>query len=251
MPRAELTLFAHIAVAPRGEIDLAQTSLLIAEDEYPGLDVAAYIERSTATAPRRARLLLDARQAGRPPLDGAPRARARLRLPRARLRRQRQRLLRPAELVAQRRPRSQGRHPDHARRRAARNLRARRRRGGRRVVPRPLPGALAGAHAGRSSSILSTARSSRARGCASSTAASPASRATPIRACSSRPTRNRCSCVCCTTSAAFSPHVAIGLRLRGVLERLEILTPSDDLRREIVSLGGESPLPPAKQRILN
>jgi len=40
-------------------------------------------------------------------------------------------------------------------------------------------------------------------------------------------------------------------RLRAVLERLEILTPSDDLRREIVSLGGESPVPPTKSRILN
>ena len=44
MPRAELTLFAHIASRPDGEIDLAQASLLIAEDEYPGLDVAAYVE---------------------------------------------------------------------------------------------------------------------------------------------------------------------------------------------------------------
>ncbi|MDB4970724.1 MAG: hypothetical protein JWN44_6413 [Myxococcales bacterium] len=45
MPRAELTLFAHIASRPDGEIDLAQASLLIAEDEYPGLDVAAYIDQ--------------------------------------------------------------------------------------------------------------------------------------------------------------------------------------------------------------
>jgi regulator of sirC expression with transglutaminase-like and TPR domain len=45
MARAELTLFAHIASRPDSEIDLAQASLLIAEDEYPGLDVAAYIEQ--------------------------------------------------------------------------------------------------------------------------------------------------------------------------------------------------------------
>jgi regulator of sirC expression with transglutaminase-like and TPR domain len=45
MPRAELTLFAHVAARPDAEIDLAQAALLIAEDEYPGLDVAAYIER--------------------------------------------------------------------------------------------------------------------------------------------------------------------------------------------------------------
>ena len=40
MPRAELTLFAHIAARPDAEIDLAQAALLIAEDEYPGLDVS-------------------------------------------------------------------------------------------------------------------------------------------------------------------------------------------------------------------
>ena len=40
-------------------------------------------------------------------------------------------------------------------------------------------------------------------------------------------------------------------RLRAVLERLEILTPSEDLRREIVSLGGEAPSTGAKSRILN
>ena len=45
MSRAELTLFAHVAARPDGELDLAQAALLIAEDEYPGLDVAAYIER--------------------------------------------------------------------------------------------------------------------------------------------------------------------------------------------------------------
>lgn len=48
MPRAELTLFAHIAARPDAEIDLAQASLLIAEDEYPGLDVAAYVEKLDA-----------------------------------------------------------------------------------------------------------------------------------------------------------------------------------------------------------
>src|SRR5690242_11103954 len=48
MARAELTLFAHIASRPDDEIDLAQAALLIAEDEYPGLDVAAYVERLDA-----------------------------------------------------------------------------------------------------------------------------------------------------------------------------------------------------------
>src|SRR5262245_2479578 len=45
MPRAELTLFAHVASRPDAELDLAQAALLIAEDEYSGLDVAAYVER--------------------------------------------------------------------------------------------------------------------------------------------------------------------------------------------------------------
>src|SRR5262245_24623179 len=48
MPRAELTLFAHIAARSDAEVDLAQAALLIAEDEYPGLDVAAYIEKLDA-----------------------------------------------------------------------------------------------------------------------------------------------------------------------------------------------------------
>jgi regulator of sirC expression with transglutaminase-like and TPR domain len=41
MARAELTLFAHVADRPDAEIDLASAALLIAEDAYPGLDVAA------------------------------------------------------------------------------------------------------------------------------------------------------------------------------------------------------------------
>jgi regulator of sirC expression with transglutaminase-like and TPR domain len=59
MPRAELTLFAHIASRPDDELDLAQASLLIAEDEYPGLDVAAYIERLDGYGARTRELLLD------------------------------------------------------------------------------------------------------------------------------------------------------------------------------------------------
>lgn len=50
MPRAELTLFAHVAARSDAELDLAQAALLIAEDEYPGLDVAAYVERLDAFA---------------------------------------------------------------------------------------------------------------------------------------------------------------------------------------------------------
>lgn len=36
-------LFAHIASRPDDEIDLAAAALLVAEAEYPGLDVAAYL----------------------------------------------------------------------------------------------------------------------------------------------------------------------------------------------------------------
>ncbi len=43
MPSPSLTLFAHVAGRPDVEIDLAEASLLIAEPEYPGLDVAHYI----------------------------------------------------------------------------------------------------------------------------------------------------------------------------------------------------------------
>jgi regulator of sirC expression with transglutaminase-like and TPR domain len=41
--RLSLTLFAHIAARPEAEIDLAEAALLIAEAEYPGLSVARYV----------------------------------------------------------------------------------------------------------------------------------------------------------------------------------------------------------------
>jgi regulator of sirC expression with transglutaminase-like and TPR domain len=44
MARADLTLFAHVVKRPEADLDLAQASLLIAEAEYPGLDVAHYID---------------------------------------------------------------------------------------------------------------------------------------------------------------------------------------------------------------
>jgi regulator of sirC expression with transglutaminase-like and TPR domain len=40
--RAGLTLFAHVCARPEAEIDLGQAALLIAEAEYPDLDVARY-----------------------------------------------------------------------------------------------------------------------------------------------------------------------------------------------------------------
>jgi regulator of sirC expression with transglutaminase-like and TPR domain len=43
--RAELALFAHVAARPEKELDLAQAALVIAEAEYPALDIARFIER--------------------------------------------------------------------------------------------------------------------------------------------------------------------------------------------------------------
>lgn len=42
MPSPSLTLFAHVAARPDAEIDLAEAALLIAETEYLGLDIARY-----------------------------------------------------------------------------------------------------------------------------------------------------------------------------------------------------------------
>ena len=43
--RVDLALFAHIVSKPEDEIDLAQAALLIAEPEYPGLDIPRYLRR--------------------------------------------------------------------------------------------------------------------------------------------------------------------------------------------------------------
>ena len=40
----DLTLFAHVAARPEAQLDLAQAALLIAESEYRGLDVTRYIQ---------------------------------------------------------------------------------------------------------------------------------------------------------------------------------------------------------------
>jgi len=39
----DVALFAHLVSRPEDELDLAQTALLIAEPEYPELDIAAYL----------------------------------------------------------------------------------------------------------------------------------------------------------------------------------------------------------------
>lgn len=43
--RLNLTLFAHLCARPEAELDLAEAALLVAEAEYPGLDVRRYIGR--------------------------------------------------------------------------------------------------------------------------------------------------------------------------------------------------------------
>lgn len=43
MPSPSLTLFAHVVSRPEADIDLAEANLLIAEAEYPGLDIARTI----------------------------------------------------------------------------------------------------------------------------------------------------------------------------------------------------------------
>lgn len=59
--RVNLTLFAHLCARPEAELDLAEAALLIAESEYPGLDVARYqtrlddLGRGAQTAVARAR----------------------------------------------------------------------------------------------------------------------------------------------------------------------------------------------------
>jgi regulator of sirC expression with transglutaminase-like and TPR domain len=40
---ADLSLFSHVVGRPDGQVDLAQASLMIAEAEYPGLDIPAYV----------------------------------------------------------------------------------------------------------------------------------------------------------------------------------------------------------------
>src|SRR3954464_2643223 len=41
----DLVLFAHLLRKPDSELDLERAALLIAEAEYPGLDVAAYVAK--------------------------------------------------------------------------------------------------------------------------------------------------------------------------------------------------------------
>ena len=45
MDFAESRLFSHLVARPESELDLVRAALLIAEPEYPGLDLAGYVER--------------------------------------------------------------------------------------------------------------------------------------------------------------------------------------------------------------
>lgn len=73
--RLSLTLFAHVCDRPEAEIDLAEAALLIAEPEYPGLDVGGYLRGLDALG-RGARDALDrgARTPGGAPEDRLSRA---------------------------------------------------------------------------------------------------------------------------------------------------------------------------------
>lgn len=44
MDIAEISLFSHLVARPEADLDLARAALLIALPEYPGLDVASYVE---------------------------------------------------------------------------------------------------------------------------------------------------------------------------------------------------------------
>lgn len=68
MPSADLALFAHVAARAEEEIDLAQAALVLAEPEYPGLDIARYLDELDELG-KLARERLEGREhAGDPPL---------------------------------------------------------------------------------------------------------------------------------------------------------------------------------------
>ncbi|HET6279993.1 MAG TPA: transglutaminase-like domain-containing protein [Polyangia bacterium] len=52
MEAADLSLFAHVVGRSADDLDLAQAALMVAEAEYPGLDIARYIEMLDQLAAR-------------------------------------------------------------------------------------------------------------------------------------------------------------------------------------------------------
>jgi regulator of sirC expression with transglutaminase-like and TPR domain len=69
MSEADLTLFAHVAARAESELDLARAALLIAEPEYPGLDVSRYLQRLDELGAQAGERLAAGRTAA-PPLLG-------------------------------------------------------------------------------------------------------------------------------------------------------------------------------------
>jgi regulator of sirC expression with transglutaminase-like and TPR domain len=57
MNEADLSLFAHVVGRPDATVDLAQAALMIAEGEYPGLDIPSYIAALDRFAARARRAL--------------------------------------------------------------------------------------------------------------------------------------------------------------------------------------------------
>src|SRR5882672_6160687 len=60
MNEADLSLFAHVVGRPDAHVDLAQAALMIAEGEYPGLDIPSYIAALDRFAGRARRALAQA-----------------------------------------------------------------------------------------------------------------------------------------------------------------------------------------------
>ena len=58
-----LTLFAHVAARPEEELDLAEAVLLISDAEYPGLDIAGYLAKLDRMG-EEARRVLDGPRSG-------------------------------------------------------------------------------------------------------------------------------------------------------------------------------------------
>ena len=250
MPRAELTLFAHVAARPDAELDLAQAALLIAEDEYPGLDIAAYVERLDAFGEAARARLAD--------VDKPGDRRTQLRL----------------ERVLAYVYRELGFHGNHVDyydpRNSWLNVVLDRRTGipitlavvlleilGRAGVeaagvsfpghflvrsPGPSGPMFVDPFDGR---ILSREDLRQLHGRVAGEPSDPDPRLLEPAGKRQVIVRMLHNLRGIFAAAGDRP------RLRAVLERLEIMTPSEELRREIVSLGGDPPLPAGKARILN
>lgn len=67
MDFAEISLFSHLVARPEADLDLARAALLIALPEYPGLDVARYVEELDRLGTAAAARITEA-EGGRTPL---------------------------------------------------------------------------------------------------------------------------------------------------------------------------------------